>query len=89
VARSPSERQPLHVVEGKVFTQLDGETEHDNNLWYLNSEATKHMIGCWDAFIDIDTVIHDTIKFGDTFKIAIQDSIMCCSKARPVSTSRS
>jgi len=36
-APTPSELRPLRVVEGKVFAQLDGEAEHDDSLWYLDS----------------------------------------------------
>ena len=51
VAPTTSKRRPLRVVVGKVFAQLDGETERDDSLWYLNIGATNHMTGCQDAFI--------------------------------------
>jgi hypothetical protein len=47
----------LRVVEGKVFAQLDGDSDHDDDLWYLDSGATNHMSGCCNTFIDIDTVV--------------------------------
>jgi hypothetical protein len=74
VALYSSECRLLRVVKGKVFAQLDGEMEHDDNLWYLDSGATNHMLGCRDSFIDIDMVIHDTIKFGNDLEVAIEGS---------------
>jgi hypothetical protein len=63
-APTSSERRPLCVVKGKVFAQLDGETERDDSLWYLDSGATNH----------IDTAIRGTIKFGDGSEVAIEGS---------------
>jgi hypothetical protein len=71
---TPSERRPLRVVEGKVFAQLDGETERDDSLWYLDNGATNHMTGCQDAFIHIDTAIRGTVRFGDGSEVAIEGS---------------
>jgi hypothetical protein len=41
-------------------------------LWYLNSGDTNHMSECRRAFIDIDTTIHATVKFGDGLEVAIK-----------------
>jgi hypothetical protein len=68
------ERQPLRIVEEKVFVQLDGGSEWDDSLWYLDSGATNHMSGCHGAFINIDTTIRSTVKFGDGLEVAIEGS---------------
>ena len=69
---SSLERRPLRVLEGKVFAQLDGDAEHDDSLWYLDSGATNHMTGCRDAFTDIDTAVHGSVKFGDGSEVTIE-----------------
>jgi hypothetical protein len=69
-------RRPLHIVEVKVYVQLDEETERDDSLWYLDSDATNHMSGCRRAFVDIDTSIRGTVKFGDGSEVAIEGSGM-------------
>jgi hypothetical protein len=67
-------RRPLRVIEEKVFVQLDEEAPRNESLWYLDSGATNHMSGCQGAFIDIDTAISDSIKFGDGSEVAIEGS---------------
>jgi hypothetical protein len=74
VTNPPPECRPLRIVEGKVFAQLDGASDRDDTLWYLDSGATNHMSGCRNAFIDIDTAIHDFVKFGDGSKVTIEGS---------------
>jgi hypothetical protein len=61
-------------VEGKVFAQLDGDSDRDDTLWYLDSGATNHMSGCCNAFIDIDMAVRDFVKFGDGSEVAIEGS---------------
>jgi transposase InsO family protein len=65
-------RRPVHIVEVKVLAQLDGEAERDDTLWYLDSGATNHMSGCRDAFIDIDTSIGGSVRFGDDSRVPIE-----------------
>jgi hypothetical protein len=67
-------RRLLHVVEEKVFVQLDEETPLYESLWYLDSGATNHMSGYRGAFIDIDTTICGSVKFGDGSEVAIEGS---------------
>jgi hypothetical protein len=70
---SPGHR-PLRIVEAKIYVQLDEETERDDSLWYLDSGATNHMSGCRRTFIDIDTSIRGTVKFGDGSEVTIEGS---------------
>jgi hypothetical protein len=70
----PFERQPLRIIEERVFVQLDEESERNDLLWYLDSGATNHMFGCRRAFINIDTSIRDTVKFSDGSEVAIEGS---------------
>jgi hypothetical protein len=67
-------RRPLRIVEAKVYVQLDEETKRDDSLWYLDSGATNLMPGCHRAFVDIDTSIRGTVKFGDGSEVAIEGS---------------
>jgi transposase InsO family protein len=67
-------RRPLRIIEAKVYIQLDEETEWDDSLWYMDSGATNHMSGCRLAFVDIDTSIRGTVKFGDGSEVAIEGS---------------
>ena len=62
------------MVEEKVFSQLDGDVDRDDGLWYLDSGATNHMSSCRDAFVDIDTMICGTVKFGDSSEVTIEGS---------------
>jgi hypothetical protein len=72
--QSPSDHRPLRIIEEKVFIQLDAEANHDDSLWYLDSGATNHMSGCRRAFVDIDTSIRGSVKFGDGSKVTIEGS---------------
>lgn len=55
-------------------------------LWHLDSWPINYMTGCWHTFIRIDTVIHNTVKFGDGSESQSKDLAPCYSKARPVIT---
>jgi len=59
-------------VEGKVFAQLDGASDRDDTLWYLDSGATNHMSGSHDAFVNIDSGIHGSVRFGDGSEVEIE-----------------
>jgi hypothetical protein len=64
--------RPLRIVEAKVFAQLGGDNEHDDTTWYLDTGATNHMTGNRDAFINLDTAIRGTVRFGDGSVVEIQ-----------------
>jgi transposase InsO family protein len=65
---------PLRVVEAKVFAQLDGGDQRDDSIWYLDSGATNHMSGCRSAFLNIDTAIRGSARFGDGSEVEITGS---------------
>jgi transposase InsO family protein len=71
--RTAGGRRPLEVVEVKVFAQLDaGEDDRDESVWHLDTGATNHMSGCRLAFHNLDSKIHDTVKFGDSSVVPIE-----------------
>jgi hypothetical protein len=67
-------RRPLCIVKEKVFVHFDKEAPQDESLWYPKSGLTNHMSGCRGAFINIDTAIHDNVKFGYGSEVAIEGS---------------
>ena len=72
--QASSASRPLRIVEAKVFAQLGGDNERSDTTWYLDTGATNHMTGNRDAFIDIDTGIRGTVRFGDGSEVEIQGS---------------
>jgi hypothetical protein len=55
----------VEIHEEKVFAHLDKEKERDTGTWVLDTGATNHMSGCWEAFTKIDTTVLGTVRFGD------------------------
>ena len=53
----------LHGSEGASF---------DPTLWYLDTRATNHMIGCREFFSDLDESTTGFVKFGDNSRIQIK-----------------
>jgi hypothetical protein len=56
----------LEIREEKVFVQLgQPEAGLDAMIWIINTGATNHMTGSRAAFIDLDTRVWGTVRFGD------------------------
>jgi hypothetical protein len=68
---SMSTLSPVHLVEEKVFTQFSDE-EKESKCWVLDSGASNNMIRVQDAFAELDSNIHGTIKFGDGLVVEIE-----------------
>jgi hypothetical protein len=43
-----------------------------NRIWYLDSGASNHMMGCHDMFTALDESVDGTIHFGDGSVVGIQ-----------------
>jgi hypothetical protein len=56
----------VEIREEKVFVQL-GELEesHDTKIWIVNTGTTNHMTGSRAAFVNLDTRVRGTVRFGD------------------------
>jgi hypothetical protein len=59
-----SSRVENELKEEKVYTHLD-KKERDAETWVLDTGGTNHMSGCWAAFTKLNTVVLDTVCFGD------------------------
>lgn len=35
----------------------------EDSTWYLDTGASNHMTGCAELFSELDTTMHDTVKF--------------------------
>jgi hypothetical protein len=49
----------------RCFAHLDEEKERDAGTWVLDTGVRNHMFGCWVAFTKVNTVVLDTVRFGD------------------------
>jgi hypothetical protein len=62
---APGSMAEVEIHEEKVFTHHDKQKERDAGTWVLDTGATNHMSGCRVAFMKIDTMVLDTVRFGD------------------------
>ena len=49
--------------------RVGGEQEQQ---WYLDSNASNHMMGSKEAFSELDGNVTGTVKFGDGSRVAIR-----------------
>ncbi|MCI14418.1 retrovirus-related Pol polyprotein from transposon TNT 1-94, partial [Trifolium medium] len=47
------------------------ETEERNELWFLDSGCSNHMIGNKSWLFDYDDTFKDSVKLGDDSKMAV------------------
>ncbi|XP_066323684.1 uncharacterized protein [Miscanthus floridulus] len=62
----------IHLDEHKLFVQLGEKGASGSTRWILDTGATNHMTGQRDAFSELDTSVHGTVRFGDGSVIAIE-----------------
>jgi hypothetical protein len=56
----------LVIHEEKVFVQLGKPTDdQDAKVWIINTGATNHMTRSRAAFVDLDTRVRGTVRFGN------------------------
>jgi hypothetical protein len=56
----------LHLDEPRAHTFLGKGTDDDKiDGWYLNTNATDHMIGRREFFSNLDSGVNGSVKFGD------------------------
>jgi hypothetical protein len=58
-------RRAVHIHEQKVFADLGSGEQQDRERWVLDTGATNHMTGSKEIFVELDTQIYGTVKFGD------------------------
>ncbi|KAK3121536.1 hypothetical protein QOZ80_8BG0655630 [Eleusine coracana subsp. coracana] len=68
----PPQRAVVHLLEEKVFSQLGQEEDRDAKRWVVDTGATNHMTGSWDAFSALDVGVCGTVKFGDGSVVRIE-----------------
>ncbi|XP_028061494.1 uncharacterized protein LOC114264962 [Camellia sinensis] len=49
-----------------------GDTENQNNVWYLDSGANNHMCGKRELFIEFDETVQAQVSFGDSSKTPVK-----------------
>ena len=63
---APAVAALLHLDEPKAHTLLDDGSGNDKtDGWCLNTGATHHMTGRRKFFIELDSSVRGSIKFGD------------------------
>ena len=64
----------VHLVERKVLLHLNEEEKEAEGprRWVLDTGATNHMTGSWSVFVELNTGIAGTIKFGDGSVVTIE-----------------
>jgi hypothetical protein len=69
---SPVSLSPVHLVEEKLFTHFNDEVKMESRRWVLDCGALNHMMGIREVFIEIDTNVCDTVRFGDGSMVQIE-----------------
>jgi hypothetical protein len=68
---STAASSPVHLVEERVFAHFNDEAKKDVKRWVLDSEASNHMTGIRAMFVELNTNIHGTVRFGDGSMVEI------------------
>jgi hypothetical protein len=63
----------LHLDEPRAHTFL-GKGADDDKIdgWYLNTNATHHMIGRREFFSNLDSGVNGSVKFGDASAVQMK-----------------
>jgi hypothetical protein len=56
---------PVHLVEEKVLDHFNDEVKKEGKRWVPDSGASNHMSDMQEIFVELDTNIHGTVRFGD------------------------
>jgi hypothetical protein len=63
----------LHLDEPRAHALLgDGSNCDKTDGWCLDTGATHHMTGRWEFFIELDSDVRGSIKFGDASGVEIK-----------------
>ncbi|XP_028054823.1 uncharacterized protein LOC114259031 [Camellia sinensis] len=49
-----------------------GDTENQNNVWYLDLGASNHMYGKKELFVELDETVQAQVSFGDSSKTPVR-----------------
>jgi hypothetical protein len=76
------ERCPIHIDEQRVFADLISTEGNHHDWWALDTGATNHMTGSREIFVELDSHVTGTVKFGDgsIMKIEGRGSILLTCK---------
>jgi hypothetical protein len=67
-----SSRVEIELKEEEMYAHLDEKKERDAGAWVLDTGVTNHMFGCQVTFTKLDTVVLDTMHFGDDSVVRIK-----------------
>jgi hypothetical protein len=63
---TPLPCESVHLVEERVFAQIEEEGEMVNpSRWVVDMGATNHVLGAHNAFLELDISMCGTVRFGD------------------------
>lgn len=62
----------VNLNETRTKVHLRRKVEMNDHIWYLDTNASNHMTGCATIFSELDTTVHDTVKFGDNSIVDIK-----------------
>lgn len=62
----------VHLVEQEVFVALDKKEERDPWRWIFDTGTSNHMIGCHNAFSNLDIGVSGMVYFGDGSMVCIK-----------------
>jgi hypothetical protein len=62
----------VNLVKEKVFATVGKEEDPEPHSWVLDTEATNHMTRSQAAFVDLDSSITGTVRFGNGSTIHIE-----------------
>ncbi|XP_028054203.1 uncharacterized protein LOC114258449 [Camellia sinensis] len=64
--------QETNKVGPTVLFVHHGDTENQNNVWYLDSGANNHMCGKRESFVELDETVQAQVSFGDSSKTPVK-----------------
>ena len=62
----------VHLDEPRAQVHLERVGGGQEQRWYLDSDASNHMMGSKECFSELDGNMTGTVKFGDGSRAAIQ-----------------
>ncbi|XP_028065737.1 uncharacterized protein LOC114268722 [Camellia sinensis] len=65
-------KEETNKVGPTVLFVHHGDTENQNNVWYLDSGATNLMCGKRELFVELDETVQAQVPFGDSSKTLVK-----------------
>jgi len=68
--------------EATLLLVYDERMKNKENMWYLDNEASNHMYGDKEKFMELDEAIRGNVTFANHSKVAIKGKCMILIKLK-------